>query len=135
MTGSFLDTNILVYAISADPAKADIADALITKGGTISVQVLNEFANVSLGKLGRSHAETRGYLTAVRHVLNVTALTFQAHELGLALAERYGLHIYDAMIASCALLANCDTLYSEDMHDGLEIDGRLKVVNPFRLAS
>ncbi len=49
----------------------------------------------------------------------------------LAPAERYGLAVYDAMIAAAALLADCDTLLSEDMQDGLVIDGRLRVVDPF----
>ena len=51
---------------------------------------------------------------------------------GLALAERYGLSVYDAMIAASALHAECDTLWSEDMHDGLVIEDQLRIVNPFR---
>ncbi len=49
----------------------------------------------------------------------------------MRLAERYCLSVYDAMIAAAALTAECDTLYSEDMHDGLVIDGRVRIVNPF----
>ena len=54
------------------------------------------------------------------------------HETWLVLAERYGLSIYDAMIAASALDAECDTLWSEDMHDGIVIQGRLRIANPFR---
>jgi predicted nucleic acid-binding protein len=35
------------------------------------------------------------------------------------------------MIVAAALLAGCDVLYSEDMHDGLVIEERLRIVNPF----
>jgi predicted nucleic acid-binding protein len=48
------------------------------------------------------------------------------------LAERHDLSTWDAMIAAAALHANCDTLWSEDMQDGLSLDGRLRIVNPFR---
>ena len=41
MSGSFLDTNVLLYLVSDDTAKADRAEALVALGGTVSVQVLN----------------------------------------------------------------------------------------------
>jgi predicted nucleic acid-binding protein len=47
------------------------------------------------------------------------------------LAERYGLSIFDAMIAAAALNAGCDTLLSEDMQHGMALD-ELRIVNPFR---
>ena len=50
---------------------------------------------------------------------------------GLALAERYGLSIYDAMIAAFARHAECDTLWSEDMHDSIVIQDQLRIANPF----
>jgi predicted nucleic acid-binding protein len=56
------------------------------------------------------------------------------HETGLVLAERYGLSIYDAMIAASALHADCDTLWAEDMQDGMALDDRIRIVNPFRTA-
>jgi predicted nucleic acid-binding protein len=36
------------------------------------------------------------------------------------------------MIAASALDADCDTLWSEDMQNGMVIDGRLRIVDPFR---
>jgi len=47
MPGSFIDTNILVYLTSSDAAKADRAETIVRAGGTISIQVLNEAANVA----------------------------------------------------------------------------------------
>jgi predicted nucleic acid-binding protein len=132
MPGSFIDTNVLIYLASADHAKADRAERIAAAGGTVSVQVLNELANVSRRKMGLSWSETRAFLSTVRALLVVEPLTADGHDLGLGIAERYGLSIYDAMIAASALQADCDTLWSEDMHDGLIIENRLHISNPFR---
>jgi predicted nucleic acid-binding protein len=132
MPGNFFDTNILLYTTSSDDAKADRAEQLIAAGGTISVQVLNEIANVARRKMRFSWERTHRLLSEIRQLLAVTPITLAIHEAGLALAERYGLSVHDGMIAAAALDAGCDTLWSEDMHDGLLIDGRLTVANPFR---
>src|SRR6266446_6805888 len=131
MPGSFFDTNVLLCVASDDPAKADWAEKLIGAGGMISVQVLNEITNVAQRKMGLSWTETRAFLSMIRGLLPVQPLTIDIHETGLALAERYGLSIWDAMIAASALHADCDTLWSEDMQDGIVLDGRLRVLNPF----
>jgi predicted nucleic acid-binding protein len=135
MPGSFFDTNVLLYAASGDPAKADRAEKLIGYGGAISVQVLNEIANVARRKMAMSWPETHAFLSMVRSLLSVQAITIDVHDTGLALAERYDLSIYDAMIAAAALHADCDMLWSEDMQDGMAIEGRLRIVNPFRPAT
>ena len=132
MPGSFFDTNVLLYAASVDAAKAAKAEQLISEGGTISVQVLNEIANVARRKMDMSWAETHAFLSLIRSLLQVHPVTEEVHETGLALAERYGLSIYDAMIAAAALAANCDTLWSEDMQDGMVLGDRLRIINPFR---
>jgi predicted nucleic acid-binding protein len=67
----FFDTNVLLYMLSGDPAKADRAEALIGAGGVISVQVLNEFASVASRKLGLQFTEIREILTTVRAVCSV----------------------------------------------------------------
>ncbi|WP_114912955.1 PIN domain-containing protein [Acidibrevibacterium fodinaquatile] len=100
---------------------------------TISVQVLNELANVSRRKMGLSWPETHAFLSTVRALLPIEPMTVDVHDLGLAIAERYGLSVYDAMIAASALHADCDTLWSEDMHNGLVIENRLRIANPFRM--
>jgi predicted nucleic acid-binding protein len=132
MPGSFFDTNILIHLASEDAAKADRAEAIVRKGGTISVQVLNEVADVARRKMRLTWQETRGFLSSLRELLTVHPITVDTHELGLALAERYHLGIYDALIAASALHAECDRLWSEDMQDGMTIDKRLRIVNPFR---
>lgn len=131
MPGSFFDTNVLVYIASGEATKANQAEAMIDGGGTISVQVLNELANVARRKMRMSRSETRAFLSAVRDLLTVRPVTVATHEAGLALAEHYNLSTYDAMIAASALEAGCDTLWSADMRHGLRLEGRLRIVNPF----
>jgi predicted nucleic acid-binding protein len=132
MPGSFFDTNVLLYIAAVDPRKADRAEELIGAGGMISVQILNEITNVARRKMGMSWAETRAFLSTIRGLLQVRPLTIDIHETGLALAERYGLSTWDAMIAASALHADCDTLWSEDLQDGMVLGDRLRIVNPFR---
>ena len=134
MPGSFFDTNVLVYLASGDAGKADRAEAAIAAGGAISVQVLNEFTNVARRKMQMSWSDIHAFLTLSRGLLTVHPLTLEIHEMGLALAERYGLSTYDAMIAASALHAGCDMLWSEDMQDGMVLGKRLQIINPFRVA-
>ena len=91
----------------------------------------NEIANVSRRKMGMSWVEARNFLLMVRGLLKVEPITIEIHDAGIDLAERYGLSVYDAMIASAALVAQCNTLFSEDLQDGLLISGQLRVINPF----
>lgn len=128
----FFDTNILLYLLSADETKANCAEAELSAGGIVSVQVLNEFASVASRKLDMSIAEIREALAAIRAVCKVVPISEQTHDLGLKMVERYGLSVYDAMIAAAALLAGCKKLLSEDMQHGQTIDGTLEVRNPFR---
>jgi predicted nucleic acid-binding protein len=132
MPDNFFDTNVLVYVASGDPAKADRAEAIIGNGGVMSVQVLNELTNVARRKMLLSWPEIRSFLSVLRSLLTVQPITVETHETGLAIAERYNLSTYDAMIVASALHADCKTLWSEDMQHGMEFDEGLRIVNPFR---
>jgi len=132
MSGDFFDTNVLLYLLSEDAKKADRAESLARRGGGVSVQVLNEAANVMRRKLRMSWRETRDFLAVIRRLLEVAPVTLETHELGLEFAERYGLSIYDSMIAAAAALNGAARLWSEDMHDGMRIGQGLRVENPFR---
>jgi predicted nucleic acid-binding protein len=127
----FFDTNVLLYLLSADAAKASRAEALLALGGTVSVQVLNEFASVASRKLRMTWPEIREALEPLRAICSVTPVSIEVHDRGLQLAERYGFSTYDAMVVAAALLAGCKTLYSEDMQHGQVIERRLRVCNPF----
>jgi predicted nucleic acid-binding protein len=127
---TFFDTNVLLYLVSGDATKADRAEQLLAGGGSISVQVLNEFASVAVGKYAVEFAKIREVLSAIRLVCSVQPLEVETHELGLKLAERYRYSVYDSMILAAALRAGCSTLFSEDFQNGQKIDG-LTIRNPF----
>lgn len=132
MTG-FLDTNILVHAL--DPRSPNRAEAVrhIGPPNRIGVQSLNEFAVVCRRKLGMGWSEIRRATAAVGGLIMLppVPLTMEVHEAGLDLAQRYQLQIYDALLLAAALSAGCTSFLSEDMHDGLRIDSRLTIRNPF----
>ena len=127
----FLDSNILIYAYSTD-SRSLIAQSICGRRHTLSVQSLNEFVNVARRKLRYDWAQIVERLTAIVDLADpILPVTFNLHQTGIALAERYRLQVYDGMILAAALEAGCETLYSEDMHHGLVIEGRLTIRNPF----
>jgi predicted nucleic acid-binding protein len=129
----FLDTNVLLYASLQPDPRSEAARALLARRGTISVQVLNEFASVAARKLHRTRPEITRALAAIRVLCAPPrALTLATHEAGIVIAGRTGYRLYDALIIAAALEAGCDTLFSEDLHDDQVIDGRLTIRNPFR---
>jgi predicted nucleic acid-binding protein len=133
MSGNFFDSNVLLYLASDDAEKAKRAELLLAGGGAISVQVLNEIANVARRKMRMDWRDTNEFLALIRRLASVAPLTVETHEVGMALAEKYGFSTYDSMIVAAALLEGCDVLLSEDMQDGLLVRERLRITNPFRM--
>jgi predicted nucleic acid-binding protein len=128
---SFFDTNVLLYLLSSDAAKADAVEELLAEDGFISVQVLNEFASVASRKLGMPWSEIKDALGSIRAVCEVQPISVATHDHALEIAARYGFSIYDAAIVASALGAGCKTLHSEDLQDGQVIEN-LTIRNPFR---
>jgi predicted nucleic acid-binding protein len=95
------------------------------------VQVLNEAAVNCRRKAGMTWEETGAFLSGIRGLCPVEPLTVETHDVGRAVAARYGLSVYDAMIVAAALLAGCTTLLTEDMGHGTVVEGQLRIVNPF----
>lgn len=127
----FLDTNVLVYAFAADGRRSSKADELVARGGTISVQVLNEFVNVSMRKLRRSWGDVEKALGAFRQLLDPPIpLTVALHERAIALARDRRFSFYDALIVAAAMQAGCRLLLTEEMANGETING-LTIRNPF----
>jgi predicted nucleic acid-binding protein len=128
----FLDSNVLVYAFTTDP-RAATAQGLLARGCAISVQGLNEFANVARRKLGMTWAEVRDALAAIRALCpTILPVDVETHTAALAIAERRGYAMFDALVVAGALRAGCRTLWSEDLQHGAVIDRRLTIANPFR---
>ena len=131
MAVPFLDSNVILYAFSADD-RAPVAREVIGIGFHASTQNLNEFTSVARRKLRFSWEEIDA---SIRHLStlmrSITPLTVALNADARRLAERYKFAFYDALIVAAALHAGCDTLYSEDMQNGLVVDSRLTIRNPF----
>jgi predicted nucleic acid-binding protein len=131
----FIDTNVLVYADSTDePRKQRIAIDLLRhlryeRLGVLSTQVLNEYIQVGLRKLGLSHTHIREQLHCYRQ-LDAVAVTPDTIDLALDLHQKHALSYWDALIVSSAHIAGCSVLLTEDMGTG-EILAGVKLVNPF----
>ena len=129
----FVDTNVLLYLLSNDADKSAAAETLLKDRVIVSVQVLNEFANVAHRKFRFSWEEVRAVLVDIVRFSEVHVLTTRTHELGLDIAERYGFAFYDSLIVAAALEAGCKRLLSEDFQHAQRIDG-LRIENPFKAA-
>ena len=128
--GAFFDSSIPLYLLSDDLAKATRAEEILAQGGTLSVQVLNEFVAAARRKNMAPWPAIEQTLAAMRHVCEVKPLTVATHDRALVLAKRYGFPIYDATIAASALESGSHTLYSEDFQHGQKLEGMV-ILNPF----
>ena len=127
----FLDTNVVLYAFLHDDSRSRAAEALLSAGCTLSIQVLTEFVAVARRKLNKSWKEVHRALEIIRVFCpEPVPLTIETHARALQIAERYGYSIYDALIVAAALDAGSTVLYSEDMQHCQEIGG-LTIRNPF----
>ena len=134
MAGAFFDTNILIYAFAPSGDRKARAAALLTEGGMVSVQVLNEFVDVSRRKFKRDWPDIRTALDHLDAVLDEPlALTPRLHKAALDISERHGLRIYDGLIVAAAQEAGCRILYTEDLQHGQVLAG-VTIHNPFRPA-
>ncbi|WOE74185.1 PIN domain-containing protein [Alterisphingorhabdus coralli] len=130
-----IDTNIAIYAF-ADDEKRLIADKLVGNAPAISVQLLNEFANVIQRKrLAGPEKLTRMLSELAYAALSVRVVDLAVHKQALRLTSLHNLSFFDALIVSAALLDGCAILYSEDMQHGLVIEDQLRIVNPFEESS
>jgi len=135
---AFIDTNVLIYWVD-DSARADVVEQLLAQQAVISVQVLNEFANVLRRKRAMALPDIEALCTTLIDTCDVLDLSVRTHQTALALMARYNLSVYDANIVAAAALSDCAILYSEDMQDGLNVKlpgsasvNTLVIRNPFR---
>jgi predicted nucleic acid-binding protein len=130
---AFFDSNVLIYAMVSGDSRRDRAQQLVAQGGVISVQVLNEFVAVARRKMRMPWEDVIDALGAIRVLFpSPVSITLDTHEAALKIAQQYRLGIYDALIVSSAIEANCSTLYSEDLQDGQVFAKELTIRNPFR---
>lgn len=130
---AFFDTNVLISAIVEEDPRKTRARELLAAGGVVSTQVLNEFVAVVRRRLQMPWRDVRTALVWIRLLCpDPLAVTIEVHEAAVGIAERYGYQIYDSLIVASALEAKCAVLYSEDLRDAQQIEGRMKIRNPFQ---
>ncbi len=134
----FLDTNIFVYSFDpSSAAKAQtstelIRQAVATRKGMVSYQVVQEFFNVALRRFAHpmAVAEAEQYLGTVFRPLLAVQSSQALYSEALRLKDRHRLSWYDSLIVAAALEARCSVLYSEDLQHGQRF-GDLRIENPF----
>jgi predicted nucleic acid-binding protein len=137
MTVRFVDTNVLLYAISNDPAERHKAkranDILAERDLAISVQVLQEFY---VQATGSSRQDPISHQHAVRLIESfrrfpVQDITDAIMMSALTTRQRFQVSYWDAAIIEAARVMGCTEIVSEDLSDGQDYAGIL-VTNPFR---
>ena len=136
----FVDTNILLYAVSpapAESAKQRLASALLDRTDlALSVQVLQEFYVQATRPVrpnrpwSLSHEEAIRFIETLMLHLPVQETTLELVREAFAIRARFGLNYWDCAIPAAARRQGCDAVYSEDLSDTPDYDG-LRVINPF----
>jgi predicted nucleic acid-binding protein len=132
---SFIDTNLLIYAEASDAREKQRTALSILKqlyddaNGVLSTQVLQEYCNVALKKLGLPAQHVRAQLDLYEQfeVVQVTPVIIRA---ALDLHQTRSLAFYDSIILASAQASGCVVLLSEDMNAG-EVAAGVRIVNPF----
>ena len=131
---AFIDTNVWLYAFvqGEDPSKHTVARGLLQRSEPIiSTQVINEVCVNLLWKASFSEEQIGELIGSFYEKYHVVQLNRSILLDASGLRQRYSFSFWDSLIISSALQSNVSVLYSEDMHDGLLVDGRLRIVNPF----
>ena len=141
----FVDTNILLYALTEPKKKDKEKDLpkrvksleLLTKlynedDIVVSVQVLNElhFNMVRKFKINDDMA-FKSIQENVFTIALVETLTAQTYTNAFQIRKQYNISYWDSLVVASALESGCTKLYSEDMQEGLVVDGVLNIINPF----
>ncbi|MDD2237315.1 MAG: PIN domain-containing protein [Kiritimatiellae bacterium] len=135
MSLDFIDSNIIVYADDGrDAAKQKtaltrIGEAMRSGTGVISTQVLQEYANVALGKLRQRQDVVLRQLTLLER-LQVVPQTSTLVKRAVEIHGLYGISFWDSAIAAAAEQAGCERILSEDLNPG-QFYGSVVVFNPF----
>jgi len=133
--GFFLDTNVLVYSFSeTDIAKGEAGRALVEADGAwVSTQVLSELANVLTHRFRSPVQEAKRRVMSIAASCEVIVVSPPIVLDALRIMERFGYGFYDSQIIAAALACGASVLYSEDLHHGQMVDGKLSIRSPFRL--
>ncbi len=132
----FVDSNVWLYAFSTDSkeeTKRIIAKRLIQENSiVISTQVINEVSSNLLKKHKLDEGTLLNLIASFYSKYQVISFNLNILESASNLRNKYHLSFWDSLIIACALAANANILYSEDMQDGLIVNKQLTIINPFK---
>ncbi|MCL1836633.1 MAG: PIN domain-containing protein [Treponema sp.] len=128
-----LDSNILIYNHSLDHEKKRlIAIGFFNEMPVVSSQVISEYLNVMRKKFKVEKNELMQICSSWLEKCTVQPVVSSTIKHAQNLVAKYDFQLFDGIVVAAALEANCDILYSEDMHDGLVVEKTLTIINPFK---
>ena len=130
-----IDTNILAYAAGVnglEPKKIalDLIAGLSESETFLPIQVLGELFRVLVRKAGFTPAQARTAILRLRDTFPLIETSPSILLAAIDLAVDHSISIWDAVILSAAVEAQCRLLLSEDLQDGFTWSG-VTVANPF----
>ena len=131
----FVDTNVWLYAliVNDDPQKHQIAAEIVQGGNVVvSTQVINETCVNLLRKASLSETQLYDLIVSFYAKYEVVATEAQVLLRASRLRAQYSLSFWDSLVVASAIESGCNVLYTEDMQEGLTVEGQLTIVNPFR---
>jgi predicted nucleic acid-binding protein len=132
----FLDTNVILYSYFIDDEyKQNISQKILENNvlnSFISKQVVNEVTNILFKKIKLSPEEVENVILELDSEFEIFDFDTTTQIKAIRLKKDYNLKYYDALIVATALENHCNILYSEDMKDGLVVENKLKIINPFK---
>jgi predicted nucleic acid-binding protein len=131
----FVDTNVLVYFISDEKDKKlrsreimfSVADVYV------SSQVISEFVSVCFSKKLLSADDISAVTNHFLDVFKFAPVEESTIRKALQIKRKTRYSFWDSLIIASSIENNCIVLYSEDMQKGHLIDGKLTIINPFRM--
>ena len=123
---------MVLYLFTDNDKKKEIVTSLLLHANFISTQVVNENVSVCLKKLKFEKKEAFAHGKSLMDTFNVVNLYPSTIAAAFDLSVKYEFSYWDSLIVATALENNCEILLSEDMQDGLLVEGKLKIKNPFK---
>ena len=130
---NFIDTNILIYLYSQEASKQNKILSLLNRDEifVISTQIIMEFCNVLVRKLKYTKSELDIAIEDFNRNFEISYINQNTIKKALEIHEVYKYSLFDCLVISTAMEANCSIIYSEDMQHNQMIDNKVKIINPF----
>lgn len=137
----FIDSNVWLYRLMVDPnsnqadevKKRALAINLIDNSEAfVSTQVINEVCSVLYRKAAFNDEQIKRVIQSFYNRATEVKLDQEILENACNLRTQYSFSFWDGLIVSSALSTSATILYSEDMQDGLFVEKKLRIINPFK---